>query len=53
MRLKINLSIANSSVSIPYWKQLANKSIAGAKANGMDTENPDYLGTRILFYTEN
>ena len=53
MRLGISLSISKSSVSIPYWKQLANRSIAGAEANGMDTENPDYLGTRILFYTEN
>ena len=51
--LGLGLSLGKSSVSIPYWRQQTSKSIAGAAANGMDTENPNYLGTRILFYTEN
>jgi|DEB0MinimDraft_10_1074344.scaffolds.fasta_scaffold291882_2 hypothetical protein len=51
--LGLGSSIHKATVAIPYWKQQTNKSIAGAEANGMDTENPNYLGTRILFYTEN
>lgn len=51
--LGLILSLISSAAPIPYWKQQTNKSIEGSANNGMDTENPDYLGTRILFYTEN
>ena len=51
--LGLGSSAHKSPVVFPFYRREANRSVAGARDNDMDTENPDYLITRFSFYTQN